>query len=77
MILNRKGITWNHYILLARIDYCVNLMESQGIMLMNQDREKLFSLWDKIKWLKHITLFDTDRAGKNDVFDLIIWFTKN
>lgn len=70
MILNRKGITWNHYILLASIDYCVNLMESQGIMLMNQYREKLYSLRDKLKRLKHITLLDTDRVGKNDVFDL-------
>lgn len=58
------------YILLASIDYCVNLMESQGISLMNQYRERLSLLRDRLKELKHIKLLDIDGIEKNNVFDL-------
>lgn len=58
------------YILLASIDYCVNLMESQGTRLMNQYRERLWFLRDRLKGLKHIKLLDIDGIDKNYIFDL-------
>lgn len=58
------------YILLASIDYCINLMESEGIKLMNQYNERLTLLRDKLKKLKNVKLLGMDVIGKNNVFDL-------
>lgn len=58
------------YILLASIDYCINLMESDGVRLLKNYSVKLTTLRNKLKQLKHIKLLDRKQDEQTSFFDL-------